>query len=1321
MVVETGWMVTATGAATAAVEELPASATEQQQEEAQARFRARIQNRRVEIKGSRTEDSSTFANPDGSLTTEAFTGPVHVKDANGDWRKVDTTLEKVGNSIQPKAAAAGIRFSAGGNTPYLAQVEDAGHSFGVDWQGALPKPELDGDTATYRNVVPGGDLVVTALPTGFSHSVVLRERPKKALQFKLPVSADSLRLEETGDKRLRWENDKGKQVASAPVPLMWDSSQDKDSGEPEHAAQVTTQVQDTAGDEQTLVLSPDQDFLSDPDVEYPVVIDPTNTLMGPVTDTWVQYDDFPNSQRGSTELKAGTYDGTEKARSYLKFDVAQYVGKHITDTDLRLYSYWSSSCDTTGAGIEARRVTADWDPSAITWGAQPATTATSAIVNKAAKGHDANCPAGHVSWDIDGIVQSWADGQPNYGIRLAGADETDPLTWRRYRSANYVDGSHDAATEPSLTVTYNSYPSTPTATTVSPQKPGASSLTTASLTPTLSAKVGDADAGSSLRTQFEIAADPAFADTTYSYSGTSLAFAPGSEATLRVPTADKLPEGAHLRVRARTYDGVDYSKAWSAWVPFSVDTAGVLPGDAPTDFRTGGTGTLTPLLSGVVSTPSGGLVDADFTLADASGTALGGSVLGNHTAPSGDRTSFQVPAGLLTDGQTYTWKMRACHEGKCSAYSAAQSFKVALASEEAATEPQKLSITGAAVSSAQVVAGGEACDGLPCDATTGAQTLRVGREGTKTWRSYLKPDLSALPAGARVTSAVLRVTSTSCITACGDAQVGVYPLNEAFAITGHGMDLENAISPDALVTGGTPWEFDVTGLVAGWRDGAGAGPNHGVALLMENESATGPGIVFASPENTTAARRPVFDLTYIPATAPGAVTNASVQRGDTGLLATWSPVTDSGYNGSDVTYTVSALDGSGVVVKETTTTGTSAVLTGLANGTAYTVRIKATTAYGTGPAVTTGSMTPTAVPQGAAYYRETVQQYLAARDGITTGTYADSGAATAASSRGPSFSWLLSAEGADLVAARSALTADAMSYTSMTSQLTDVLALPSQDGLSVTLRATVKESSALYDGAETTPTESQQTWRYTFALADTPVLNRRVDAGQAELVMPADSSAFSMTDFGSQVSEEEAASAGSALPRGAVPSTGLTLSGAVASPAQETMATLNATGISNWARANWNSQHEVSQDCTNFTSKALNYGGKMRMKGVGKNEKSIHNWWRKFHYNDKWGGYWTWSHTWTVANKQVLFFLEHSNGKWLGENQAAAKKGDIVFFDWNGKGIYDHAGVITKVKNGKAYVTAHNRNRLDKPLNEYLTGSNKGTDYSIIRVKPNWY
>ncbi|MCX4991695.1 MULTISPECIES: hypothetical protein [unclassified Streptomyces] len=48
-------------------------------------------------------------------------------------------------------------------------------------------------------------------------------------------------------------------------------------------------------------------------------------------------------------------------------------------------------------------------------------------------------------------------------MRIAAVDETDPLTWRRYYSANQTDGSHNATYESSLTVTYNSKPGTATA------------------------------------------------------------------------------------------------------------------------------------------------------------------------------------------------------------------------------------------------------------------------------------------------------------------------------------------------------------------------------------------------------------------------------------------------------------------------------------------------------------------------------------------------------------------------------------------------------------------------------------------------------------------------------------------------------------------------------------------------------------------------------------------------------------------------------------------------------------------------------------------
>ncbi|MEV6500091.1 DNRLRE domain-containing protein [Streptomyces prunicolor] len=114
--------------------------------------------------------------------------------------------------------------------------------------------------------------------------------------------------------------------------------------------------------------------------------------------------------------------------------------------------YWSSTCSTSGSGIRVRRVTSDWDSSAVTWDTVPTVTGSGEVVNTGAHGYSSSCPAAYSHWDIDAIVQAWADGAPNYGIQLRAVDETDSLTWRRYRSANYVSG--DDAVEPHLTITY---------------------------------------------------------------------------------------------------------------------------------------------------------------------------------------------------------------------------------------------------------------------------------------------------------------------------------------------------------------------------------------------------------------------------------------------------------------------------------------------------------------------------------------------------------------------------------------------------------------------------------------------------------------------------------------------------------------------------------------------------------------------------------------------------------------------------------------------------------------------------------------------------
>ncbi|MFF5307638.1 DNRLRE domain-containing protein [Streptomyces sp. NPDC013161] len=61
------------------------------------------------------------------------------------------------------------------------------------------------------------------------------------------------------------------------------------------------------------------------------------------------------------ELKSSTYDGgTDTARSYLKSDVSKFAGKHITAATMSLYNNHSSTCSTSGAATQARRITSAW-------------------------------------------------------------------------------------------------------------------------------------------------------------------------------------------------------------------------------------------------------------------------------------------------------------------------------------------------------------------------------------------------------------------------------------------------------------------------------------------------------------------------------------------------------------------------------------------------------------------------------------------------------------------------------------------------------------------------------------------------------------------------------------------------------------------------------------------------------------------------------------------------------------------------------------------------------------------------------------------------
>lgn len=125
---------------------------------------------RVEVASETTETSVTFVLPDGSRQVEAAAGPIRVR-KDGAWVPVDTTLRVTADGVRPVAVPGERRFSAGGQGP-MARLGAGGggdaRSLEFGWVGSLPAPVLSGDTATYPDVLPGVDLVLTATRKGFS-------------------------------------------------------------------------------------------------------------------------------------------------------------------------------------------------------------------------------------------------------------------------------------------------------------------------------------------------------------------------------------------------------------------------------------------------------------------------------------------------------------------------------------------------------------------------------------------------------------------------------------------------------------------------------------------------------------------------------------------------------------------------------------------------------------------------------------------------------------------------------------------------------------------------------------------------------------------------------------------------------------------------------------------------------------------------------------------------------------------------------------------------------------------------------------------------
>ncbi len=574
---------------------------------------------RVEDLSQRTESAQTFANPDGTWTLESFPRAKFAKSGEGELVEINTDLRAGDGEVSPVASPADLSLSLGeapgaDGAADMVTIEAAGAkgvsaSLTVGWEGALPEPSLQGSSATYDaaadaavagenlptdpadiEAVPdqspeaspeannsgadttGADVVVETTQSGFSHNVVLNEAPAEPLELRFPLGLSAglgAKMVQSGVIEVRDAD--GKLVFFGSKPLMWDSAKDEHSGLFSDTVPVDAELE-ASPKGPVLVLRPDQGFLTDPDRQYPVTVDPTWSTATTV-DTFVQ-SDTASPQHGSGELRVGTFDGgVTKARSYLKFVTDSITGKDIISADLQVHNWWSWSCD--ARNTYAQRVTGFWDSTTLVWANQPAVTTSGQLALSSAKGFSSACPAGDVLIPVTNIIKDWAvNPGHNYGIRLVAGSESDNYGWRRYRSNNYASG--DNAVEPHLKVTYNQNPNTPSGVsygvgqTVAWTDPATGTTTRYATTtkPAFSAIVTDPDGGT-LRTAVDM-----FDGATPVYSKNSgTAVASGGRSTMTPSTATPaLINGKTYTAKVWSYDARLYSKS-SVNLVFTVDVA----------------------------------------------------------------------------------------------------------------------------------------------------------------------------------------------------------------------------------------------------------------------------------------------------------------------------------------------------------------------------------------------------------------------------------------------------------------------------------------------------------------------------------------------------------------------------------------------------------------------------------------------------------------------------------------------------------------------------------------------------------------------------
>jgi RHS repeat-associated protein len=424
-----------------------------------------------EIVSARTEYSQTFANPNGTRTTQFFTNPVFYRPA-GSSSLVPITvgfkpLGTDGSAFTSAQAPVAVEVSDTSTTGDFLTTTYGSLSIGFRLPGDLAglgvsvKPTVAGPVADYAKILPGVDLRVIANAHGAKSFFAWPSLPDDPT-LRYVVDAPGLSLKPQEDGSIAFVDAKSDVVARIPKPYAVDSTADSLSGGGHYTDAVSLSL---AADGKTVSVNVDPNWLKT--AVYPVYVDPTtgwiynagSSAYGDAfVDSYVPTTNFGDYQRPDSPFYHELWNGVDPGGGggtmydFLRWDLSAYAGVTVDAATLRLFPYYQYYGAPTTETTYLRRLTSTWTEGGVTWNTKPTYTTTN--------GTSAACVQGTLcSWTVTAIAQQWLQAigpTPNNGFQLdtIGLGTT---YWKRF-----IASEQGGSNVPALNLTYYLPTATPT-------------------------------------------------------------------------------------------------------------------------------------------------------------------------------------------------------------------------------------------------------------------------------------------------------------------------------------------------------------------------------------------------------------------------------------------------------------------------------------------------------------------------------------------------------------------------------------------------------------------------------------------------------------------------------------------------------------------------------------------------------------------------------------------------------------------------------------------------------------------------------------------